>query len=93
MLLVVARDFMRQMAQPYDRGTIGKSLLSGEAVDALEEARVAQKRAAAAAAAKERALLVAGAAAAVEGAAAAMEGAAAAAAAAEGAAADAMEIG
>lgn len=36
MLLHVVRDFMRSMAQPYDRGLVGKSLLSEEAVQALE---------------------------------------------------------
>lgn len=39
MLVSIARDFMRDMAQPYDKGEVGKSLLSKEAVDALEAAR------------------------------------------------------
>jgi hypothetical protein len=34
----VAREFMRQMAQPYDRRGLGRSLLTQEAVDALEAA-------------------------------------------------------
>lgn len=38
MLLCIAREFMRSMAQPYDRGAVGKSLLSEEAVNALAEA-------------------------------------------------------
>jgi len=49
MLLIVARDFMRAMAQPYDRGAIGKSLFSAEQVEAIEEQRQGDKRAAAAA--------------------------------------------
>ena len=77
MLLVVTRDFMRAMAQPYDRGAIGKSLFSLEQVEALEEARQGRKRAAAAAANRERD--VAAAAAAAARAAAAAEGAGAAA--------------
>jgi hypothetical protein len=55
MLLVVTRDFMRAMAQPYDRGQIGKSLFSHEQVEALEEVRQGRKRAAQAAAERERA--------------------------------------
>ena len=39
MLVAIARDFMRSMAQPYDRGAGGVSLLSLEAVEALEKAR------------------------------------------------------
>lgn len=35
MMVHVARDFMRQMAQPYDKGAVGKSLLSEAAVNAL----------------------------------------------------------
>ena len=35
-LLHVLRDFMRQMAQPIDKATVGKSLLSVEGVRALE---------------------------------------------------------
>ena len=38
MLLVIAREFMRDMAQPYDRGAVGKSLLSEAAVNALDTA-------------------------------------------------------
>lgn len=33
MLMHVVREFMRSMAQPYDAGTIGKSLLSEEQVN------------------------------------------------------------
>jgi DNA excision repair protein ERCC-2 len=39
MLVSIARDFMRSMAQPYDRQGLGKSLLTLEAVQALEAAR------------------------------------------------------
>ena len=41
MLVSIARDFMGSMAQPYDRGIegMGKSLLSLDAVEALERAR------------------------------------------------------
>jgi len=39
MLVAIARDFMRGMAQPYERGEVGKSLLTEEAVNALETAR------------------------------------------------------
>jgi hypothetical protein len=63
MLLVVARDFMRAMAQPYDRGAIGKSLLSAEAVEALEERHQADKAAARGAEEKQRAAAAAAAAA------------------------------
>ena len=35
MLLHVAREFMRSMAQPYDRLAIGKSLLTEEQANAL----------------------------------------------------------
>ncbi len=35
MLLCIARDFMRAMAQPYDRNVVGKSLLSEAGVAAL----------------------------------------------------------
>jgi DNA excision repair protein ERCC-2 len=38
MLLCVARDFMRAMAQPYDRAAQGRSLLSEAAVNALDTA-------------------------------------------------------
>lgn len=34
----VAREFLRAMAQPYDRGAVGKSLLSEAALEALEAA-------------------------------------------------------
>jgi DNA excision repair protein ERCC-2 len=40
MLLTVARDFMRSMAQPIDRMEVGKSLLSQAQVNALEAAGV-----------------------------------------------------
>jgi len=36
MLLTVARDFMRSMAQPFDRGEVGRLLLSEEQVNMLE---------------------------------------------------------
>lgn len=36
MLMHVARDFMRAMGQAYDRGQVGKSLLTEEAVNALD---------------------------------------------------------
>jgi len=39
MLMHVAREFMRSMAQPYDKGIVGKSLLSEAAVNALATAR------------------------------------------------------
>lgn len=39
MLVVSAREFMRAMAQPYDKMAIGRSLLSKDNVDALETAR------------------------------------------------------
>lgn len=35
MLIHVAREFMRNMAQPYDQGEVGKSLLTEEAVNAM----------------------------------------------------------
>ncbi|KAI3435700.1 hypothetical protein D9Q98_001758 [Chlorella vulgaris] len=38
MLLCIARDFMRSMAQPYDRAAVGRSLLSEAAVNALDTA-------------------------------------------------------
>ncbi len=38
MLMTVTREFMRSMAQPYDRLQIGKALLSADAVNALDEA-------------------------------------------------------
>ncbi|KAG2491377.1 hypothetical protein HYH03_010374, partial [Edaphochlamys debaryana] len=38
MMVHVAREFLRSMAQPYDRGAVGKSLLSEEALAALEAA-------------------------------------------------------
>ena len=37
-LVHVARDFMRAMAQPYDREAVGKSLLSEEALAAMAAA-------------------------------------------------------
>ena len=40
MLVAIARDFMRSMAQPYDKMAVGKSLLTLEAVEALEKARM-----------------------------------------------------
>ncbi|KAL6748525.1 hypothetical protein V8C86DRAFT_1139607 [Haematococcus lacustris] len=40
MLLTVARDFMRGMAQPIDRAEVGRSLLSQEQVNALDQAGV-----------------------------------------------------
>ena len=39
MLLCIAREFMRSMAQPYDRSAVGRSLLSEAAVNALDTAR------------------------------------------------------
>jgi hypothetical protein len=39
MLLCIAREFMRSMAQPYDRAAVGRSLLSEAAVNALDTAR------------------------------------------------------
>ena len=42
MLVSIARDFMREMAQPFDPNSVGKSLLSVEALDALESTRHAQ---------------------------------------------------
>lgn len=39
MLISIARDFMREMAQPVETGQVGKSLLSAQALQALEEAR------------------------------------------------------
>ncbi|KXZ50909.1 hypothetical protein GPECTOR_14g156 [Gonium pectorale] len=38
MMVHVAREFLRTMAQPYDRGAVGKSLLSEAALEALEAA-------------------------------------------------------
>lgn len=38
MLLTVTRDFMRCMAQPFDRGSVGSSLLSEAQVNALDAA-------------------------------------------------------
>lgn len=38
MLLCIAREFMRGMAQPYDRNAVGKSLLSEAQVNALDTA-------------------------------------------------------
>ena len=35
MLLTVAREFMRNMAQPFDRGAVGKSLLSEEILEEM----------------------------------------------------------
>ncbi len=35
MLLTVAREFMRQMAQPYDRGQVGQALLNEAQANAL----------------------------------------------------------
>lgn len=37
MLLTVTRDFMRSMAQPFDRGEVGKLLLSETQVQMLEQ--------------------------------------------------------
>lgn len=34
----VAREFLRSMAQPFDRAAVGRSLLSQEQLDALEAA-------------------------------------------------------
>lgn len=39
MLLCIAREFMRSMAQPYDRAAVGRSLLSEATVNALDSAR------------------------------------------------------
>lgn len=39
MLISTAREFMREMAQPYQQDEVGKSLLSVEALDALEQTR------------------------------------------------------
>lgn len=36
MLLTVARDFMRSMAQPFDRGEVGRMLLNEAQVNLLE---------------------------------------------------------
>lgn len=44
MLLVVAREFMRSMAQPVDRETAGRGLLSQEAVNAIWEQQKAQQQ-------------------------------------------------
>jgi DNA excision repair protein ERCC-2 len=38
MLLCIAREFMRGMAQPYDRNVLGKSLLSEAQVNAMDTA-------------------------------------------------------
>lgn len=38
MLLCIAREFMRSMAQPYDRAATGRSLLSEATVGALDTA-------------------------------------------------------
>lgn len=38
MLLCIAREFMRSMAQPYDRSAVGRTLLSEAAVNALDTA-------------------------------------------------------
>ena len=38
MLIHVTREFMRQMAQPFDKGHVGKSLLTEEAVNAMSTA-------------------------------------------------------
>mgnify|MGYP001807427056 CR=1 FL=1 len=46
----MAREFLRTMAQPYDRGAVGKSLLSEAALAALEAAGGMEGAAAAAAA-------------------------------------------
>ncbi|KAG2438141.1 hypothetical protein HXX76_005750 [Chlamydomonas incerta] len=51
MMVHVAREFLRSMAQPYDRGAVGKSLLSEAALAALEAAGGMEGAAAAAAAA------------------------------------------
>ena len=47
MLLCIAREFMRAMAQPYDRGAAGRSLLTQAAVNALDSARAPGEAAAA----------------------------------------------
>lgn len=36
MLLTVTRDFMRSMAQPFDRGEVGRMLLNEAQVNLLE---------------------------------------------------------
>ena len=38
MLLCITREFMRAMAQPYDRAAVGQTLLTEEAVNALGSA-------------------------------------------------------
>lgn len=38
MLLTVAREFMRQMGQPYDAMAVGKTLLTESGVNALDTA-------------------------------------------------------
>ncbi len=38
MLLTVAREFMRSMAQPVEAGAVGRSLLSEAQVNALDAA-------------------------------------------------------
>ncbi len=38
MLLHIARDFMRSMAQPYDRMAVGRSLLTEEQANTLDTA-------------------------------------------------------
>lgn len=50
MLLHVAREFMRSMAQPLDRAAVGRSLLSEAVVNALDTAAAADGDDAAAAA-------------------------------------------
>ncbi|CAG9460982.1 unnamed protein product [Pedinophyceae sp. YPF-701] len=42
MLVQVAREFMQEMAQPFDRGIVGKSLLSAEQVAAMDTAAAPQ---------------------------------------------------
>lgn len=46
MLLTVARDFMRSMAQPFDALAIGRSLLSEEQLNALAASAAAAPTAA-----------------------------------------------
>lgn len=41
MLLCIAREFMRGMAQPYDRNAVGRSLLSEAQVNARNAAKAA----------------------------------------------------
>lgn len=41
MLLCITREFMRNMAQPFDKEAVGNSLLSEAAVNALASAAAA----------------------------------------------------